>query len=521
MLIGPGLIPSAQLPFGICLSAMKPMRYFLCLAVGATLPAAWIMLFALVATGLVFLVLRPRFQYVLFWIFILVAWFPEFSQTEDVYSAEDVQTIYNYRPIASITASAFDYMFAAIVAVWIFKYVLPNPRKLLDAPLAKYMLALLGLWIFNLLHGLLRGNETYYALREFRCQAYFVLTFLIIVTVCKELGDVQKFIKLSLVLATFVGSYGVLRYFLGIGKEFMDHLIVFYDIADSIVLYIAILLIASFAIEGTVIKGKAFLTTVLTFPMIFTFLFSYRRGAWVGCFAGLLFLIFLYPERPRLRRLMLRRVLVPAVAMILLIAAVPAVRSAGLDFVMTRVYSIFDVSEDSSNVFRIMDALNALTSFSHHPVLGVGAGGRYDLEFTSERVLMSFMEEVNRTSHNGYLFILFKTGITGFLIYVAVYIKFLRQWFEVRTRSASPTERTAFMAVGAIVVAILVNNITETVSDLLRPSLLLAFVMGWGAILVHHLKSRPLALYHLRGNIADSSAIFRSDPQRTWKTERT
>ena len=113
---------------------------------------------------------------------------------------------------------------------------------------------------------------------------------------------------------------------------------------------------------------------------------------------------------------------------------------------------------------------------------------------------MSFMEEVNRTSHNGYLYILFKAGIVGFLVYCAVYIKFFRQWFEVRARRASPNERTAFMAIGAIVVAILVNNITETVSDLLRPSLLLACVMGWGAVLVQHLKNRPLAVPHLASN---------------------
>jgi len=507
MLIGTGVAVSGQILLNTYPMAIKPMGCLLSLVSSTTLPAGWILLFALVAAVPVLLVLRPRFEYFIFWIFILVAWFPEFSQTEDVYSAEDVQTIYNYRPIASVTASAFDYIFATIVVIWILKYILPSPRKLLNAPLAKYMLALFAMWVFNLLHGLFRGNETYYALREFRGQAYFVLTFLIIVTVCAELGNVQKFIKLSLVMAGFVGVYGLLRYFLGIGKEFMGHLIIYYDIADSIILYIALLLIASFAIEGTVIKGKAFLATALTFPMVFTFLFSFRRGAWVGCFAGLLFLIFLYPERPRLRRLLLRRVLLPAIVMILLIAAVPAVRSTGMDFVMTRVSSIFDVSEDSSNVFRILDAMNAIKSFTQHPIVGVGAGGRYDLEFTSEQVLMSFMEEVNRTSHNGYLYVLFKAGIIGFLIYAAVYVKFLKQWFEARPRSASPTERAALMEVGAIVVAVLVNNMTETVSDLLRPSLLLAFVMGWGAILVDDLRNRPLALHQLPSNVAVSHGI--------------
>jgi hypothetical protein len=136
------VIPSISNPFAI---ALISMRYLLCFASGTASPAAWILLLALVATVFVLLVLRPRFQSFLFLIFILVAWFPEFSQTEDVYTAEDVQTIYNYRPLASITVSVFDYLFAAIVAVWIVRYVLPNPRKVLDAPLARYMLALLAI----------------------------------------------------------------------------------------------------------------------------------------------------------------------------------------------------------------------------------------------------------------------------------------------------------------------------------------------------------------------------------------
>jgi hypothetical protein len=72
------------------------------------------------------------------------------------------------------------------------------------------------------------------------------------------------------------------------------------------------------------------------------------------------------------------------------------------------------------------------------------------------------------------------------------------------------------MAVGAIVIAILVNNITETVSDLLRPSLLLAFVMGWAAILVDDLKKHPLAVRQLPSNLAVSHAIVVSDQERAW-----
>jgi O-antigen ligase len=464
----------------------------LCVAVMAMPHGGWPLLLGLPILAFFLAVARPRFQSFLFLIFVLIAWFPEFSQTEwDVHTAQDSPSLYNFRPISAIAASVFDYLFAAIVVAWVLTYVLPGPRKLLKAPFARTMLAFFTIWVFNLLHGLFRGNETYYALREFRVGAYFVLTYLMVVTVCGERRAVRKFIKLSVVMAAVVGVYGILRYLMGIGKEFADVRLVYYDIADSMVLYIAMLLIASFAIEGMVKKGKALLTTTLILPMVFSFVFSYRRGAWVAFTVGLVFLILSYPHRAPLRRTAVRRVLVPASLIIVLIASVPTLRSNGLNFVARRVQSIFDVSEDTSNAFRILDAMNAFHAFTQHPIIGVGAGGRYSLEFTSEQPdMMTFMEEVNRTSHDGYLYVLFKTGIVGFLIYMLVFAKFLARWFQARKLVADPMERAVLLALGAIVTAFLMNNVTEPVSDTLRPAMLLAFVMGFGAVWMRGLNDR-------------------------------
>jgi O-antigen ligase len=453
---------------------------------------AWIAPIALLTTAFIVLIIRPRFQFFLFLIFVLICWFPEFSQTEwDVHSAEDAPSLYNYRLIPGIAASGFDYLFAAIVVVWVLKYVLPNPRKILKAPFARVILAFFAVWVLNFLHGLFRGNEAYYALREFRVGAYFVLTYMMMVTVSNKAFEVWQFIKLNLVMAGVVGIYGVLRYFLGFGKEFADVVIVYYDIADSMVLYMAMFFVISFGIEGLLKRGKMLLTIVLMFPIVFTFLFSYRRGAWVAFSAGLMFLVAFYPHLAHLRRWAIRRALVAAALIIALVATVPAVRGAGLDFVLTRVSSIFDISGDLSNAFRVLDSLNALNTFAQHPLIGVGAGGRYDLEFTSEQSeLMAFMEEVSKTSHDGYLYVLFKTGFIGFMIYILVFAKFVRRWFQVRKMVSNSIERAVFMALGAIVVAFLVNNITEPVSDTLRPSLLLAFAMAWGATWMRGLSDR-------------------------------
>jgi O-antigen ligase len=461
---------------------------------GEILSSAYIWVMVSAAVAIFFVTFQHRMRSLLFLVFVLVAWFPEFSQIEDVHTAEEIQTIYNFRPIRSITASVFDYLFLVMVIIWVLRVILPSPRRLLDAPLAKYMIALFVLWTFNLVHGLFRGNEVYYALREFRCQAYFVITFLMIVTVFRDHHDIRKFLKLSLVMALFVGGYGVVRYILGIGFEFNNYLMVYYDISDSILLYFAMLITISFLIDGKISMSRGFLAIALLCPIVFTFLFSYRRGAWLGFAVGLLFLMLLYPNRRYLRLGVLLGVPAAVLSTILLfLVLVPTAQ----DTVTERAVSIFDISQDSSNIFRILDAMNALHSFVQHPILGVGAGGRYDLEFTSGQVLMSFMEEVNRTSHNGYLYVLFKTGLIGFAIYICVYYKFLRIWFQAKTKASNSIVSAEFMACGAIFIAMLANNMTETVSDLLRPSLLLSFVMGWGAILIVNLRRANLGATQL------------------------
>jgi O-antigen ligase len=187
----------------------------------------------------------------------------------------------------------------------------------------------------------------------------------------------------------------------------------------------------------------------------------------------------------------LKRVLVPVLLLLCAVAAVPSARAKGLSFVAERIGSIFDLGEDPSNVFRVLDAANAWTSFVQHPLMGVGAGGRYDLEFVSQHPkLMQFMEEVNRTSHDGYLYVLFKAGIIGFVCYAAVFAAYMRKWMRTQRLAMSALERAVFAALGAIVVAFLVNNLTEPISDTLRPSMLLAFVMSWGAIAMRELGAR-------------------------------
>ena len=423
----------------------------------------------------VFLLAR-RFEYLLFFIFLLVGWFPEYSQSDwDIWSAEDFRSLYNFKPFPTITASLFDYIFALIVVAWFFTIAIPKMRLILHTPMAKEMLCFLGVCVVSLAFGLVQRYETYYALREFRVSAYFVLTFLMWISTVVDDAKRRAFIILLIGTAFLVGVYGIIRYFLGIGKPYYnDTLLVYYDIGDSMVLYLGLFILTTAWFRFSQYRLSI---ALLSFPMVFSLIYSYRRGAWVACAIGLLYILVRHRPVHRRARLSIWRWVGPALAILAIVIVVSNTSASYL--VEERAESVVDTQDDPSNVFRIMDAMNALTTFVRHPVFGVGFGGRYDREYYSESVAPAeFWDSADRASHNGYLFILYKMGAIGFLTYAYVLWRFLKLWLRRAGSEPDDISEVARWGCGVGAIAILVNNMTSPVTDSLRPALLLAIVMG-------------------------------------------
>ncbi len=429
---------------------------------------------------LVLVLLSDHFERVVFVVFLLVAWFPEFSQTDwDVWSAEDFHSLYNYKPIPSLTASYFDYFFAFVVLLWLARIGWSRRKELLGTFLAKPMLWFLALSGFSLLLGIAKGYPAYYALREFRVSAYFVVFYFMAMSVFDGRTRVT-FAKLLAFTGIAVGCVGIGRYILGIGKEYYGELLVYYDIADSMVMYMAAFVLISFWI---VRRRGALILLALSIPIEFSLVFSYRRGAWLAFAAGLLGLLIMHGSRTAKGARSLRWM--GAGVVLLVVVGVLFVLSNSETLVSERMASIVDVSDDTSNIFRIMDSLNALITFSRHPILGIGSGGQYDFEYYSEAVAPAvFWDNVSRACHDGYLYILFKMGIIGFVAYITIFYRFARQWLRARRLLTMPQDQIVHYAMGISVFAIMVNNITSPVSDSLRPTMLLSVAMACASTLI-------------------------------------
>lgn len=428
----------------------------------------------LLGAGCIFWLAADYYR-IVFLFFLLIAWFPEYSQTDwDVWSAEDFHSLYNYKPIAWLTASVFDYLFALAVLIWLVKIGWPERERLRKAMLAKPMLWFLGFSVFSLLWGIGKGFPVYYALREFRVSAYFVLFYFMALSILRKSAVRERLVQILVWTGIAVGVVGIVRYRLGIGKEYYGETLIYYDIADSMVMYLALFVLASYWL---IRRRAGLLVILLSCPILFSLLFSYRRGAWLACAAGLLILIWVYRSKSAgpVKR---GRWLAPA----LVLGAVLVALYAAVDWealISERLASIVDVYDDTSNVFRIMDTMNAAITFARHPILGLGSGGQYDFEYYSEAVAPAiFWENASRACHNGYLYILYKMGIFGFIAYLTIFVSFVRRWFKLRRHTMTGTDRIMYYGLGAGALAIMVNNITSPVSDSLRPALLLALALG-------------------------------------------
>lgn len=428
----------------------------------------------LLGAGCIFWLATDYYRIVLLF-FLLIAWFPEYSQTDwDVWSAEDFHSLYNYKPISWLTASVFDYLFALAVLIWIVKIGWPERERLRNALLARPMFWFVGFSAFSLVWGIYKGFPVYYALREFRVSAYFVLFYFMALSAFRNSAIPEKFVKVLVVTGVAVGIAGIIRYKLGIGKEYYGETLIYYDIADSMVMYLALFVLASYWL---VRRRATLIVVLLSSPILFSLLFSYRRGAWLACAAGLIVLLWVYRSKTTgpVRR---GRWLAPA----LVLATVLMALYAAVDWealISERLASIVDVYDDTSNVFRIMDTMNAAITFARHPILGLGSGGQYDFEYYSEAVAPAiFWENASRACHNGYLYILYKMGIFGFIAYITIFVSFVRQWLRLRKLRLTGSDRVMYYGLGVGALAIMVNNITSPVSDSLRPALLLALIMG-------------------------------------------
>jgi hypothetical protein len=370
------------------------------LVAGALIPAALFIFWRWPESG-VFLILT------------LVAFGSEYSQTEwGVRSADQFTSIYNWRILPGVMASLFDLIFAAIVALWAGrKWLRREPLAWLPSRLWPPVLLSLAFAIYAAILGLYRlpqGYELYYILRELRPLVYALIMLVMAVDVITRQGRVNLLWQFFILLAFVRGVQGIIRHYLGIGRWYYGTIMVYYDYSDTILLLtgIGFLFVWLLGQNRWRLSSLAFCGLAMA-PMIYSFVFSFRRSFWIGAAVSLA-LLFLFANRKEKWRYL-------ALAGSGMVALTALILFSGQgDLLGQRLLSVTDTQTDPSNYFRIFETQNVMTAIYESAGLGMGFGSRYRVLF-SIYWLTDFANHASRVSHNGYLYLVMKMGLPGLL----------------------------------------------------------------------------------------------------------
>lgn len=127
-----------------------------------------------------------------------------------------------------------------------------------------------------------------------------------------------------------------------------------------------------------------------------------------------------------------------------------------LDGVIRRITSVFDEGSTNSSLgWRITENYYAMIKIAQSPWLGWGMGAEYKPRLVDMR---AFSEQTHYI-HNGYFYVLLKTGIIGLTLYLAFYFYILTKCF--RERMFQTEDSAPRIALTVTMIAILLLNVTQ------------------------------------------------------------
>ena len=184
---------------------------------------------------------------------------------------------------------------------------------------------------------------------------------------------------------------------------------------------------------------KAFLKTGHYLLVFFTGIgvtLTYNRSYWVACIVCFIMFMLFTPIQARKRIVFKSLLLVLSVALILslFLLSKPSGRAReALTSISARFSSLFAAKElyDSDSLdYRRIENRYALPKIAKNPLLGIGLGNEYRPKvFGPDDDLLYYI-------HNGYIWILMKTGLIGFVPFLWFFLGFIvrgfRNWKNIR-----------------------------------------------------------------------------------------
>jgi len=356
----------------------------------------------------------------------------------------------------------YDLAFFLLLGLW-FINALRHKTLRLNRPLDLPMLGFLFVTLLACINGLFfQAQEQRLIFYELINISRFALVYFLTSRFLQGEKDIRRVLALWIVCAALMGGYGLVRFFSGAGVDIYGHgqRILFADPGINTLLMIATLSLMGIWGMRQPWKSRSVLF-VLLLPAFASFIFSYRRGMWLGVLAGLWVIWRLAQRQERMTFVKNMGVLIilAVIFMMALRTFQPQVVQS-LQYGINRAQSIGTGTQDSSNYYRIIDAQNALESIRHYPVFGLGLGGYYDIFYGQETSHAYQVAKLNNVSHNFYLFLWMKMGVFALFFFLWIIVVTLRLGLSGLTLASPGFRRQAMVFFMAVVITFLVVLLT-------------------------------------------------------------
>lgn len=289
-------------------------------------------------------------------------------------------------------------------------------RSRLDVPvLALATTVTLGM----IIGGLTSGDWT--RAYEPRRLAHFFAAYILVTNLIDDRRKLTALLVLYLAATGLKGVQGMWLYSQGEGLVVKWNMrAIFTGWGDGLNFTAYLLVVSAFWFRRVRLPGQA-LWWLLSVPVLFSFLMSYKRAFYVALVGGLLVLFVLFDAAARRRMIFYGGLALTAMLAVLVASGKWGAFSA-------RILSIFEPKKESSANYRLVEWQNALISIRQHPWLGIGLGGIL--------AMVLFLPRTNLLGvHNTFLWSATKMGVPGLFCILWLLIAMLGSALRHRRRA--------------------------------------------------------------------------------------
>lgn len=405
--------------YGIILGLLLGVTFFV-------VSPKWIVIGLVVLLGCYAIVKRPE-------LIILIV----FYYTSSFVDEKDIMII-----DLGIRLYISDLVILAGFGIIALRWIVEEAYNLIFTPLDLPMIGFLGLALVTTVYGIHRGTtDLDWALSEIRILIYLIVFFLVTNLVRTE-KQLRFLINAYFMLTLIVAIGMIVQFVMGQDVAFlpgrvealvtngavMDDVTRIVSPGESLLLTGFVTIFMMMVVGGVTLSNPVrilqwFLSTL---GVIMTF----NRNFWIGGTIALIVSLLFITQQDRMRFIkVVAGILVVIVAALLVILASPESRARNLVFAtLGRAFSLTEEenyeSEESTFKWREFEYYYIVETIKAHPITGVGLGAAYrpflqDVDPSpDDGVYMEDYTGLRRYNHNAHTWLMGKTGIPCYLLFV-------------------------------------------------------------------------------------------------------